>query len=278
MRIELTDSCNLNCSYCHACPNKRKETISNKTLLNAFNKLGVWPVVTLSGGEPFLVFDKMMTAIQMIECSKPDNFQELKIQTNATLITQEHCNILKNYNVVFRVSLDGPTEEIHNINRQKFNETVAGIELLVRNGFKVSTTCVLNSSNYEHILEHIDFCELLGLSFIQFRKVLNDATFTKEMLIESMITINYAKSCGKYSGIDFKLKTCELSGGGRRCRGRRCILSDGTINPCGNIKYSIGNINTDYPTDVVNHKIWNYLRSQPGCPMNTWNEKDFEDA
>lgn len=272
MRIELTDKCNLNCSYCHASPNKKQQVIENQTILNIINKLGTGKRPTLSGGEPFLVFDKMLTAIQMIETHKPKDFAHIKIQTNATLITQEYCDILKDYTVSFRVSMDGPTAEIHNIHRQQFDETVRGIELLVKNGFDVSTTYVISPSNYKHILEHIEFCEFLGLSLIQFRRVLYDDELTKEMILEALITVDYAKSCNKYD-IGLNFKECEQTDSGMYCRGRKCFLANGDINPCGNIKYTIGNINTDYPKDIVEHRIWDFLCNCGGCPMNKWEEE-----
>src|SRR5262249_20447313 len=90
-----------------------------------------------------------------------------QIQTNATLLSHEWCDLLKEYKVEVGVSLDGP-EQLHNLHRQTrggigtFSKAFAGISLLRQHRIPFHIIAVLTRASLQHAAELFELFESLG--------------------------------------------------------------------------------------------------------------------
>ncbi|MFX0207411.1 MAG: radical SAM protein [Candidatus Hodarchaeota archaeon] len=155
--------CNLECSHCYveSGPKANKHPdLSYKTfkkrlyeaLATEYEKLEIY----FTGGEPFMNPD----IYQMLEeALKHGNST---ILTNATLITKNRAKYLQeiqkrsNYDLSFRVSLEGPDKDSNNAIRgeKSFNKARTGLSNLVRVGFNPIVTIMRNwpESNLDEVL------------------------------------------------------------------------------------------------------------------------------
>jgi uncharacterized protein len=129
--------------------------------------------LTFHGGEPTLIgvkrFEKMVQKAQSILGN--EFLGRISIQTNGVLLSPEWARVLRDYDIVVGISLDGPAE-IHNRNRPKhdgkgsYNLALRGLELLQDAEVSVGILCVIDPlvdglSVYRHFRQ-------LGVSIIDF--------------------------------------------------------------------------------------------------------------
>lgn len=109
--IEITNKCNLRCPYCFndsKASNKDKMSIYlfqklvNECLIMGINK------ITISGGEP-LLHPNFFQFVDILN----NNKIEFQLITNGTCFTREHIAFLKDKKCSVQLTLDGPTEIIH---------------------------------------------------------------------------------------------------------------------------------------------------------------------
>ncbi len=112
MTTELTPLgmlCNLGCTYCYQTPMRDAGNIGNKVpydmekMFAALEKSGSDFLVF--GGEPLLV---PLDDLRKIFAWGFERYKKNGIQTNGVLITPEHLEVFKQYNVHVGFSLDGP--------------------------------------------------------------------------------------------------------------------------------------------------------------------------
>ena len=235
MRIEVTNKCNLDCSYCHASPNTKEGVMTLEMVKEAIDKRVFLPElgqISLTGGEPFLESERTFEIATYLSKKR---FDPIKIQTNGTLLSDTLLKpFLKIENLMIKVSLNGITENTNNTYRGKYNEAVRGIKIAVQMGFEVETTFVILPDNYNIVKEYAKFCQELGVTAIQLRRELGHTSLTDEML-EVAVEQSYE------AAIPINLKSC-LQGGEIKCFARPCLMVDGEIHPCGTIKESVGNL------------------------------------
>jgi uncharacterized protein len=119
-------------------------------------------------GEPLTVPISFYTAaIQIIDKLNqeinPNPYQiEHSLQTNATMITQEWCDFIKEYDLRIGVSIDGP-DFIHDAHRRTRTgkgthaSTMRGIKLLQNNQIPFSVIAVLSDISLDYPDEIFDF-------------------------------------------------------------------------------------------------------------------------
>lgn len=127
--LQVTQNCNLKCSYCpyawdgymERCHNRKSmswETAKKALdcfISNSYESRDL--AVSFYGGEPLLEFDlvkKCIIYVTSMVKSKPVSFH---MTTNGTLITREFLDFISNYSFGIYISLDGP-EAVHNTNRK----------------------------------------------------------------------------------------------------------------------------------------------------------------
>jgi radical SAM protein with 4Fe4S-binding SPASM domain len=155
--LKVVSACNLRCKHCLYYEEEYSSAndFSTDELLNLIKYLAEEINVlkiTLTGGEPFLRDD----LIQIIKLIKSYNIS-LEILTNGILITDEIANeISKFFNPktdYIQVSLDGATEETHEVIRGKgtFQKTIESIKRLADKGINVVINSVTTSKNIEKL-------------------------------------------------------------------------------------------------------------------------------
>ena len=120
--IKYAAPCNLNCSYCYeynhgddtwkSKPKKISldviEEIAKKTKNFLTSNKSLNFNIVAHGGEPLLLPPKYLEETYEIFQSYLANFNiNYSMQTNATLINKQYCEIFKKYNIRLGISLDG---------------------------------------------------------------------------------------------------------------------------------------------------------------------------
>lgn len=154
---EVTPDCNYKCIHCYN--SWRKSDISKN-----FDKIDYIYVtkqiiaskvlhVTITGGEPLLVFDELIPCIEMLV----SNGITVSINTNASCITENMSKRIKELGVSsVLISLTSGIEEHCNSitqNAQAFNMTMKGINNLIKYKNKVLINMVITNSNIMDIYD-----------------------------------------------------------------------------------------------------------------------------
>lgn len=181
-------ACNLDCEYCfylekQALFDAGKPFRMSDEVLSAFitNYITSQPTPAVEfvwqGGEPTLLGIDFFKRV--IELQKP--FSGMKtitnsLQTNGTLLTDEWCRFLKDYNFMVGISLDGP-EEIHDRYRRDragkgtFDKAIRGLSLLQEHGIECNVLTSVARETASRPLEVYRFLKDSGVEFIQFAPV-----------------------------------------------------------------------------------------------------------
>lgn len=143
--IQLTQSCNLRCSYCiySDFKNDGQRTHSGKrmsleTAKKAVDFLAVHSVDSESvsigfyGGEPLLEFELIKNVAEYAEGILGDKYLNFSITTNATMLSDYIIDYLKEHNFQLMISLDGP-KEIHDVNRRFASDGRGSFDTVLEN-------------------------------------------------------------------------------------------------------------------------------------------------
>lgn len=129
--LQLTQRCNLRCSYCAYTINTdeihhRKHSNHDMTWEIAkeavdfyliHSKKVKYPSVAFYGGEPLLKFDLIKSIILYVEKTFRGKKVDFRITTNGTLLTEDVISFFEDHNVLLTVSLDG-SKHIHDEHRR----------------------------------------------------------------------------------------------------------------------------------------------------------------
>jgi uncharacterized protein len=174
----VTEQCNLRCRYCSASAPAYGTTpqvmpldtvrAAAATLFRATRRRSVaW---IFFGGEPLLSpMSWYRRAYPEIQRAAAEHGIELRfgMQTNATLVTEEVADFLREVGLRPSVSLDGPPA-IHNLMREGAEQTLAGIARLAERGLEPTILVVLGPHNIERVDELVDFFVRRGLKRVKF--------------------------------------------------------------------------------------------------------------
>ena len=181
--------CNLNCDYCfylekQAFFPKGEEYAMSDEVLEAYitKYITMQPTPEVGfvwqGGEPTLLgldFYKRVVELQHPYAGKKDISNSL--QTNGTLLDDEWCAFLKEYNFLVGLSLDGP-KEIHDRYRKdrggkgSFDKVMRGLKLLQKHGVEYNIMATVGKETAYKPLEVYHFFKEQGVEFIQFAPVI----------------------------------------------------------------------------------------------------------
>lgn len=263
---ELTPNCNYKCLHCYnywrTCGNVFGHIdygiVTKQLIENHIFK------VTLTGGEPLLVFSEIKPYIEeMVKAGI-----KVSINTNAALLTQEMADFFKDHNIGLLISLPCCVPEINDkITSVKgsFYSTVAGIKLARQNKVSLSVNMVVSKLNKDYVVDTAMFLhDELGLNAInvtkasrpingssefddyaltlqEFRKLLNDLIFIKQeysMFVDSL-TVYPECSCDSFETFSIFTK--------RKCFAGKTSLAigyNGDIKACARDSISYGNLKT----------------------------------
>jgi SynChlorMet cassette radical SAM/SPASM protein ScmE len=153
--VSVTGRCNLHCRYCfYSDEMVSLSDLSTEEWKKAFGKLGGAKVLklTLTGGEPFARKDIFSLIDSVVE-----NRMRYSILSNGTLLDGETVRRLgegrrRTRMDSIQVSIDGSTARVHNRSRpESFESALAGLKLLLENGFPVSVRVTISRHNMDDL-------------------------------------------------------------------------------------------------------------------------------
>ena len=173
--LKITLACNLKCVYCYSNAgidqSSHMSTETAHKVVDEYVRLnpGKSITVVLHGGEPLINFKLIK---DLVEYSKKyDNKVIISIQTNASMVTDEIAEFIKNNNIQVGVSLDG---RVLQNGKGSLDQTLRGIRILQKHGVLFGVLGVMTSNVAEHIDEVLDFYlanNIYSFSFIPLMKV-----------------------------------------------------------------------------------------------------------
>lgn len=210
--IQLTQNCNLRCSYCvySGSYNNRGHKNVSMTAEMAFKGIDYLfkhsseldeVTIAFYGGEPLLQFKLIQKCVQYAEEKKGNKKVVYTATTNGTLLTDKVVEFIIKNDFRLLISLDGPREE-HNLYRT-FKNGMGSFDIIMENVKRllikypdfeqnISFNGVLNPDHdYDHVKEFFENDELMKK--INLGVVEVDATNTDE-IIEFNPDYNQARS------------------------------------------------------------------------------------
>lgn len=144
--LQVTQQCNLRCSYCTYSGNyynrghsdkKMTFDVAKKVIDFYFDHSSEKDSITIAfyGGEPLLEFPLIKKCVEYSEAKTKDKEIYFYITTNGTLLTEQIISYLCEHNFNITISLDGDKEE-HNKNR-RFLEGTGSFDLIMNNLQKI---------------------------------------------------------------------------------------------------------------------------------------------
>ena len=164
-------ACPGSCKYCFG-PHEGNVSMSKKTVeaivhwQSTFNDKSSLDI-TFHGGEPLVPGASFYgMALPILRESLSPRRVHFSMQSNLWLLTDELCEILREYRVSIGTSLDGP-EHINDAQRGKgyFQRTMEGIELARSHGINVGCICTFTAQSAPYTEEIFAFFVHNGLNF-----------------------------------------------------------------------------------------------------------------
>ena len=169
LSINVTDNCNLQCIYCPPFGEnfvKCKNLCSINSIVNLVSLACKYklPVIRLTGGEPLLFPERVE---KILHACKKSNYSKVILNTNGTLI-KKNIDLLETYKDIFllKISLDTVDNEMYNVitrTQKYYTEVIEALELAVERNFKVELNAVITKTNFDGIINLIDFAESSGI-------------------------------------------------------------------------------------------------------------------
>jgi len=179
--IQSTPLCNLDCSYCYLPDKTKHHPISIDVLQSLMQNLvdseilGTHLPVVWHVGEPMLMsptfYEEAFSILEKFNSHKCQLIHSF--QTNGTLITEDYCKLIKSYNVVLGISIDGP-KFIHDYHRKykdgkgSFNKIMSGIERLKNHDIPFRVISVITDYSLDYPDEIFEFFKDIGCINIGF--------------------------------------------------------------------------------------------------------------
>ncbi len=157
--INITEDCNLSCAYCFA-RTAKSEAIHMPTemaidLVKDLNARGVWRIV-LGGGEPFLHPDIILILKEIVASGigiavVSNGIPIRRCYDELVALAHTYYPLLK-----LQISVDGPTIEIHNRNRNHGNLVFDMVNRLASVGLDLQLATVVTRHNVDYAHKIVD--------------------------------------------------------------------------------------------------------------------------
>lgn len=203
--LQLTNACNLNCSFCYANSGKASsQELTAFQWISAMQKLAIHGVsdITLTGGEAKLIrgFRSILTAASSL-------FTNVNVYSNGLHWCDEEIELISLLgNVYVQVSIDG-SAETHDLLRGRigsFAESIANVERMTKYSVPVIIAMTVNHENYNEVEEVIEASVRAGASVFRAGKTLPVGRATNNMFSldanqEATVKLQLKKAIHKYS-------------------------------------------------------------------------------
>ncbi|MFO0929668.1 MAG: cyclophane-forming radical SAM/SPASM peptide maturase GrrM/OscB [Gemmataceae bacterium] len=179
--IQPTPFCNINCSYCYLPERQDRRKIARQTLERTFDWVFASGLVrepfTLlwHAGEPMVMPPSFYDlAADLLATHDPDGSLVCQsFQTNATLIDQEWCDLIRRRGIHVGVSVDGPAFLHDRCRRTRqgagtLDRVLTGIRLLQTNAIPLHVITVLTAESLAYPDELFDFYRANGITDVAF--------------------------------------------------------------------------------------------------------------
>ena len=168
--LQPTSACNLNCSYCYV-PNRRQQTTMAEEVLGRTIRLVLESDLVQGNveflwhaGEPLMAGRAHYRAAARLleQYNSRDIHIRKTIQTNATLIDADWCDVFVDADFSIGVSIDGPAD-LHDQTRRNWagrgshQQVMAGVTTLRSFGIQPGAICVLTRASLQRPREIFDF-------------------------------------------------------------------------------------------------------------------------
>jgi uncharacterized protein len=179
--IQPTPFCNIDCRYCYLPERARRNLMEERTLARIYERLfasahlGKEARLVWHCGEPLTVpvrfYEKAFELLQRLNVKGVG--VHICFQTNATLLNQQWCDLIKTQKIRVGVSIDGP-QRFHDANRVTrggkgtFARAMRGVALLQKNGIPLSNIAVLSSAALDYPDEIWEFFISHGFTWLGF--------------------------------------------------------------------------------------------------------------
>jgi len=193
--VQPTPFCNINCSYCYLPQRADKAVMRHSTVRVLFEQLFAsnWASQELTviwhAGEPLVVPPVFYeSAFQTIAALCPSSVRvQHSMQTNGMLLSTEWCDLFKRWHVGVGVSIDGPRRlnDAHRLTRtgrSTFDQALAGIRLLRREGVPFHVISVLSQTSMDASQELLDFYVAEGIEDVCFNVEESEGAHVSDLL------------------------------------------------------------------------------------------------
>jgi len=174
LMVQSTTFCNIDCSYCYLPNRDRKGRFDLQRLPLLFRKLdaagllaGELSIVWHAGEPLVLPADYYREAFEIVRRCVGERIRvRHSFQTNAMLVTEDHCRLFRDWDTNVGVSIDGPAH-LHDVFRVTRTgagthaQAMKGIELLKDRGIPFGTISVVTSASVDRADEMFDFLAAL---------------------------------------------------------------------------------------------------------------------
>jgi uncharacterized protein len=265
--VQPTPFCNIDCSYCYLQDRSKSVRMSPDTAEQMFARLFALPTVrgrttvVWHAGEPLAMpitaFEELLEAALR---AKPNELiVNFNVQTNATLISPAWCELLKKYQVVVGVSVDGP-KHINDRSRlsrsgaSTYDQTVRGMNLLREADIPFHVITVLTTHSLDHADEMFEFYKDHGIDQIGFNVEEREGPHKVSSMGSSNELVRYRNFLHKFIMIAKASKSAveirELEATLRSIEGWRAdrVVLNEQVNPFAIISMDVeGNLSTFSP-------------------------------
>ena len=193
--VQPTPFCNINCSYCYLPQRADKTVMQHSTVRALFEQLfaSSWASQELTviwhAGEPLVVPPAFYESVfQTIAALCPDSVRlQHSMQTNGMLLSTEWCDLFKRWHVGVGVSIDGPrrlndAQRLTRTGRSTFDQALAGIRLLRREGVPFHVISVLSQTSMDASQELLDFYVAEGIEDVCFNVEESEGAHVSDLL------------------------------------------------------------------------------------------------
>lgn len=186
--LAITGACNLECLHCFNIKTTNNGTkYIDEILIDALMEYGV-DTFYLTGGEPTLCWDYLLSTIHLIKSRSNKN--KISLNTNGTLLSLNNLKTLVRAGVNnIQVSIDGYPSGIHEIIRGK--NTFEKIQWIFEGDYDekniISVMYTINSINYSNIFDFLRYIKSCHINLIGFERyhpqdIKSPLTLNKDML------------------------------------------------------------------------------------------------
>ena len=279
----ITEKCNFRCNHCyHADYTSTNElNISELTLIadkidSTLKKWGVDGTISITGGEPFIIKEKLFPLLQQINAL--GTIKHFDILTNGSLLDEAVLSKLKELKKLRRVqvSLEAGNQKLNDQIRGNgsFEKTLTAIRLLKQNGFQVAVMMTVSHMNKKEVAPLIELLKKESVDTFSAERFIPEgagADLKDELLTADEVREVFQKIYSVAMKEDnirillYRPLFAQLNGNdptvGALCSAGNnalTIMHDGTIYPCRRLPIPIGNALTDsfYKVWYTSQVLW----------------------